>query len=129
MGVEQACDWTRPASPSLRRAGDGVSRKRTASVAIESSVSFLGNRLFGFCRSQPFSVPKDGSSKPVRSCNPRLGRFDSCAAPFAGSRGTVQRLALRWPGVVPVCAAKMRTRVDPAPASGDKHAGPLGISG
>jgi hypothetical protein len=22
------------------------------------------------------------SSKPVRSCNPRLGRFDSCAAPF-----------------------------------------------
>jgi len=27
-------------------------------VAIESSVSFLGNRLFGFCRSQPFSVPR-----------------------------------------------------------------------
>jgi hypothetical protein len=26
------------------------------------------------------------SSKPVRSCSPRLGRFDSCAAPLAGLR-------------------------------------------
>jgi hypothetical protein len=25
---------------------------------------------------------QDYSSKPVRSCNPRLGRFDSCAAPL-----------------------------------------------
>src|SRR5215207_5051123 len=25
----------------------------------------------------------DRSSKPVRSCSPRLGRFDSCAAPLS----------------------------------------------
>ena len=38
-----------------------------------------------------------GSSKPVRSCNPRLGRFDSGAAPLRPPRRWEGRAPKRWP--------------------------------
>ena len=45
------------------------------------------------------------TSKPVRSCNPRLGRFDSCAAPlspFAAESPAVARLSVAGVGAGPL---------------------------
>ena len=45
-----------------------------------------------------------GSSKPVRSCNPRLGRFDSGAAPSSQNRLTAGGFSTAWP---PRCSSRV----------------------
>jgi transposase len=42
--------------------------------------------------SSPSASEHKQPSKPVRSCNPRLGRFDSCAAPFCRPPGPPKKV-------------------------------------
>ena len=58
---------------------------RTTSKATSSQTSSVRSQRSGRARWP------SGSSKPVRSCNPRLGRFDSGAAPLMPRRWKVER--------------------------------------
>ena len=56
----------------LSKAGLELARELARTVRVRSTHGLV----------RPFARAGRKASKPVRSCNPRLGRFDSCAAPL-----------------------------------------------
>ena len=90
VGVHDALVELRGAEPKAadgngeQRPGNGSAgnRRRSSRGAARRPASAVGGHAGTLSRGAAWARWPSRSSKPVRSCNPRLGRFDSGAAPL-----------------------------------------------